>query len=233
MGYSALQTLFKNLLIIIPFAVLIGAVDIHMNPAVMEAALSKDKVIQNTLIGSQSMDLTNRYMDPWVNDVFTDNILLNLSYLSGNVTNASEINWEEVRKPSTYEFVLQPSEVFAFHDDVLPEYQGRVVQTTNSQFGAEDGYLSSGRLFGDGVCHFASIINWAARDAGLKVTAPTPHDFAVIPGIDPFYGTAIYYMYGTPEVNMQQNLYVENTYDTPVRLVFENTGDKLVVSVYK
>lgn len=233
MGLSNLHTIFKNLLIIIPFAVLIGSVEMHMNPALMQAAMAKHTETQNTLIGSQSIDLNNRYMDPWVNDVFTDNILLNLSYLSGKVTNASEINWDEVRKPSTYEFVLQPGEVFAFHEDVLPEYQGRVIKTTNSHFGAEDGYLSSGRLFGDGVCHFASVINWAARDAGLKVVAPTRHDFAVIPGIDAQYGTAIYYMYGTPEVNMQQNLYVENTFDVPVTLVFENTGDSLVVSVYK
>jgi hypothetical protein len=233
MGLNRLHTLFKNLLVLIPFAVLIAAVDIHMNPAVMEAAFAKPVAKQEMLISSHTMDLQNRYNDQWVNSVFSDNILLNLAYLSGKVTKASEINWEEVRKPSTYEFTLQPGEVFAFHDNALPQFAGRVVKTTNSQFGAEDGYLSSGRLYGDGVCHFASIINWTARDAGLNVVAPTNHNFAVIPGIDAQYGTAIYYMYGTPEVNMQQNLYVENTLDVPVRMVFENTGDELKVSVYK
>jgi hypothetical protein len=227
-------TLFKKLLFIIPMAVFIGAAQVQAFSAVLSAStVTIETKVERTLLGQQTMDLTNRYGNSFVSEVFRDNILLNLAYMSGKVQNASQINWDEVRAPSTYEFTLQPGEIFAFHEDVLPQYQGRVAKVTNAHFGAEEGFRSSGRLFGDGVCHFASIINWSARTAGLSVTAPSNHDFAVIPGIDRVYGTAIYYMFGTPEVNMQQNLYVENTFEYPVTFVFENTGDNLIVSVYK
>lgn len=147
--------------------------------------------------------------------------------MSGSVKNEAQVNWNAVRKPSTYVMTLQPGEVFAFDDSLLPQYSGKHIVTTNAHFGADQGFEYDGDLYGDGVCHFATLINWAARDAGLQVVAPTRHDFARIPDIDPKYGTAIYA--GDPE----QNLYVENNFDKPVKLVFTYVHDTLTVSVYK
>ena len=128
---------------------------------------------------------------------------------------------------------LQPGEVFAFHDDTLPQFAGKKIVTTNAHFDASQGFRTDGEYFGDGVCHFASLINWAARDAGLTVVAPTNHDFAVIPEISREYGTAIYYSPGETDVNEQQNLYVENNFDKPVTFVFTYDGTELKVSIYK
>ncbi|MBA3724420.1 MAG: VanW family protein [Candidatus Levybacteria bacterium] len=226
--------MLKELLIIIPIAIFFGAVQVEAYTGFVPGiTLTKEVSNEQTLLAEQKLNLTNRYAEPYINDVFKDNILLNLAYMAGTVQNAGQINWDAVRAPSSYSFTLQPGEVFAYHDNVLPQYEGRVVQGTNTSFGAADGYRSSGLLYGDGVCHFASLINMTARDAGLEVVAPTNHDFAMIPDIDPMYGTAIYYAYGQPEINMQQNLYVENTFAVPVKVVFENTGDSLVVRIYK
>lgn len=231
------KNMFKKLLTIIPIALFFGAVQVQaFNAVVPSASFAKETQVEMKLIGQQEMSLLNRYgINPEGADniAYRDNILLNLAYMSGKVHNAGEINWDAVRAPSSYAVTLQPGEVFAFHEDVLPEYEGKVVASTNAHFGAQEGFKSSGGLSGMGVCHFASIINWAARDAGLKVTAPTNHNFAIIPDIDPMYGTAIYYMTGTPSINMQQNLYVENTFDSPVKLVISYENNSLKVSVYK
>jgi hypothetical protein len=184
-------------------------------------------------MASHSMSLDDRYPVASVNAVFKDNILLTLAYMSGAVKNSSEINWDGIRKPSTYVMTLQPGQVFAFHDDVLPEFAGKQIVTTNAHFGAAEGFEYDGDLYGDGVCHFATLINWAAIDAGLKVVAPTRHDFARIPDIDPKYGTAIYYNAGDNAANEAQNLYVENNFDKPVKLVFTYANDTVTVSVYK
>lgn len=198
-------------------------------PFVVEQVYSSNE----HLLAKHQMSLETRYANKVINDIFKDNILLTLAYMSGRVHNASEVNWDKVRESSRYELVLQPGEVFAYHDDVLPEYRGRTIVTTHAQFGPQQGFRSSGYLYGDGVCHFASLITWAARDAGLKVTAPTSHDFANIPEVPKMYGTSIVTT-GTPSLNAErQNLYVENTFDTPVRIVFNYVNNELSVAVYK
>lgn len=225
--------MFKKLLIAIPFALSIAAMPVHGMSPFVPLFPAEYEPQQNELLASSELDLGSRYSNSYISNVFKDNILLNLSYLAGRVQNADQVYWANIRKPFSHEFVLKPGEVFAYHDNVLPEYAQETVRTTNSTFGAADGYRSSGNLYGDGVCHFASLINWAASDAGLKVVAPVNHDFAAIPGIDRKYGTAIYYDPALPEVNQQQNLYIKNTYDTPVRIVFDYAEDTLTVSVYK
>ena len=186
------------------------------------------------LLAQRQMSLEKRYAVPSVNQVFKDNILLTIAYESGKVKDKSQIKWDEIRKSSTYEFTLQPDQVFAFHQDVLPEYQNKSVLASNIHFNAAEGFVSDGYLYGDGVCHYASLINWAARDAGLKVVAPLNHNFAIIPEIPAQYGTAIYSNPGDTGVNAQQNLYVENTFDQPVKFVVEyGEGGDLKVSVYK
>jgi hypothetical protein len=185
------------------------------------------------LLASHVMPLNDRYPVPSVSDVFRDNILLTIHYMSGDVSGKAQINWDEVRKPYAYEFVLKPGEVFAFHDDVLPEYQDKVSITTKAHYNAGEGFVSDGYLYGDGVCHLASVMNWVARDAGLKVEAPVNHDFANIPDISKEYGTAIYSSPGESGVNQQQNLYITNTTGKDVRFVLEYKQEKLNVSVYQ
>lgn len=186
----------------------------------------------NTL-SERSMSLNNRYNDEFVNGVFKDNILLALAYANRTVSDRSDINWDKVREDSRFEIVLNPGEVFAFHDDVLPEYQGRVVRTTNAHFNYQDGFKSDGWLYGDGVCHLASLINWAARDAGLKVDSRVSHDFANIPEVPREYGTSIVTTGGSSLKAQMQNLYIENTFETPIRMVFNYEDNNLTVAVYK
>ncbi|HSX09022.1 MAG TPA: VanW family protein [Candidatus Saccharimonadales bacterium] len=224
---------FKKILILVPFALAIGSAQTQAFSSTLNGMSSVQEQSEGQLIAEHTMSLADRYPVPSVNTVFRDNILLTLSYMSGSVKNASQVNWDTVRKPTTYEFTLQPGEVFAFHDDVLPEFVGKKIITTNAHFSASEGFEYDGDLYGDGVCHFATLINWVARDAGLEVVAPTRHDFAKIPDIDPKYGTAIYDAPGETAANEAQNLYVENTFNKPVKFVFRYANDALTVSVYK
>ncbi len=186
--------------------------------------------VQPTVLGGQAFSLEKRYADSFVNGVFKDNILLTLAYLRGvEVTNNPK--WDAVEKPFTYSFTLKPGEVFAFHEDTLPEFGGKVVKTTNAHFGAQEGFKSDGYLVADGVCHLASLIHEAAFNAGLKVVSPTNHNFAVIPEIPREFGTAIYYMPGEKSSNALQNLYVENNKNQAVEIVFDYHNDQLKVSV--
>ncbi len=227
--------LLKKLLIIIPLALLLGTVQAqaYTRDTAVKAPVTEAVKPNMQLLGQEKMSLAHRYAVQSVSDVFKDNILLTLGYLSGSVKNAQDINWETLHKDTSYTMTLKPGEVFAFHDDVLPQYAGKKVVSTNAHFDASQGFKTDGLYYGDGVCHFASLINWAARDAGLTVNAPTNHDFAVIPEISREYGTAIYYSPGESSINQQQNLYVENTLDKPVTFVFSYAGDELMVSVYK
>jgi hypothetical protein len=227
------MNILKKSLLLIPFALFFGAMQVHAFTNVLPVAQTKHEASNMQLLGSEKMSLENRYAVKSVSDVFKDNILLTLGYMSGSVKNAEDVNWDSLHKPTSYEVTLQPGEVFAFHDSVLPQYAGKKVSTTNAHFDASQGFRTDGLYFGDGVCHFASLINWAARDAGLNVVAPTNHDFAVIPEVDRKYGTAIYYSPGDTTVNEQQNLYVENTLGKPVKFVFAYDGTDLKVSVYK
>jgi vancomycin resistance protein YoaR len=185
------------------------------------------------LLSERAMSLENRYANKWVNEVFKDNILLTMSYLSGKVSSSKNISWNSVRTPFRSEIVLNPGDVFAFHGDVLPEYRGKNIKTTNANFGAGQGFRSSGLLYGDGVCHLASLINWAAKDAGLKVDSRVNHNFANIPEVPREYGTSIVTT-GVPSLNAErQNLYVVNTFDKPVRMLFRYEQNRLSVSIYK
>jgi hypothetical protein len=197
------------------------------------AQKKQNTITTQTELVDRRISLEKRYSNKFVNDVFKDNILLTLSYMTGKVKKTSDINWNDVIKDAQYEIVLQPGEVFAFHDDVLPEYKGKVIKTTNVQFDASYGFKTDGYLYGDGVCHLASLMNWAARDAGLKVVAPTNHDFAIVPEIDRKYGTAIYTTPGESQIDKMQNLYITNSFDKPVRMVFTYKDKELSAAVYK
>lgn len=179
----------------------------------------------NNQLASHEFSLEKRYYP-----VQKENILLNLAYMNGNVARKEDINWDNVLKPQTYAFRLNPGETFAFHEATLPEYQGRVVKTTNAHFNQTEGFKSYGYLIGDGVCHLASLIYWVALDANLEAVAPTNHNFMPIPEIDRKYGVSIY---SNPKGfgDARQNLYITNNKDKTIEFKFEYNGDKLRVSV--
>src|SRR3989344_1083852 len=182
-------------------------------------------------LASEKISLENRYGNSYVNGVFRDNILLTLAYLSGKVGSKEEIDWKKVSEPFTYKFTLEPDKTFAFHEDVLPEYKNTLVKTTNANFNFEDGFKSDGYLMGDGVCHLASLINWAAKEAGLSTLAHRNHDFAVIPEIAGEYGVAIYKMPGAIQANALQNLYVTNNKESTVEFEFSYKNGELEVTI--
>ncbi len=185
-------------------------------------------------IASRSMSLNKRYGGADLpENVYKDNILLNLAYLSGTVKSKNDINWEAIKQPFVMEFSLEPGQRFAYHDTQLAEYAQNVVLTTNSTFGAGEGYKYEGGLYGMGVCHLASIIHWAALDAGLESVAPSNHDFYPIPEIPKQYGVAIYFHPDAHLSSAKQNLYIKNTLDSKVTFRFDFDGDNLKVSVLK
>jgi hypothetical protein len=150
--------------------------------------------------------------------------------MDGTVTN-NNVAWNNVTKPFSYTFSLNPKQTFAFHDDVLPQYKETLVKTTTADFSSDQGFKSDGYLVGDGVCHLASLINWTAKDAGLSVYAPTNHNFAVIPDVPKEYGVAIYDQHNQPSASAEQNLYITNNQDKPVRFTFVYDGKKVNVQI--
>lgn len=185
------------------------------------------------LLSRREMSLQNRYPNKAVNEVFKDNILLTMAYMEGRVSNPKAVDWYDVQKPYVFEFTLKPNEGFAFHDDALASYKSAITKTTNAHFNAQEGFKSSGYLYGDGVCHLASVIYWAAKDAGLNTHAPTNHDFRKIPDVPREYGVSIYSMPGQTGANAVQNLYIKNTTEKPIVFRFEHDNQKIIVSVKK
>lgn len=183
------------------------------------------------LMAQKEMSLENRYENKFVNDVFKNNILLNLAYLGDKVSSPKEIKWDEITKPFQYEFKLEPNKTFAFHEDVEDKYKDSLVKTTNAHFNAGDGFKTDGYLFGDGVCHLASLIYWVAKNAGLATEAPTNHDFANIPDIPKEFGVSIYNNPSSRGSNQLQNLYITNNKSKPIAFKFEYNDSKLKVSV--
>lgn len=176
-------------------------------------------------IASRSFSMEDRYDVPSVNTVFKDNILLTLKYMDGDIKNRAQIDWSEIEKPFHAEFTLKPGEEFAFHDNVIPAYGKAVVKTTNSHYNSYEGFKGDGYMIGDGVCHLASFINWAAEDAGLDVYVPARHDFAKINEVPKEYGVSI------NSNKSYGNLYITNNKDVPITFSFDYDGANLDVSV--
>ena len=186
-----------------------------------------------SLLSTETISLDKRYGNEFVNDVFKDNILLNIAYMANKVTKRQDINWNEIEKPFEYRFVLMPNKTFAYHSDVLSQYKDSLAITTNANFNADDGFKSDGYFVGDGVCHLASLMYWSAKTAGLDAYAPSNHDFAEIPEIDKKFGVAIYKMPGNYQANAMQNLYITNNKKNPVVFEFSYKNDQLKLSMFE
>ncbi len=184
----------------------------------------------SVVLATRTMNMNDRYGNQFVNDVFKDNILLTMSYMDGQVKTKSDIDWNKVRSDFSYEFTLKPGEEFAFHDETLPNYSKNIVATTNAHYNYSEGFKSDGFLTGDGVCHLASLVYWAAKDANLDAYAPTNHNFANIPDVPREYGVAIYV---DPFAHQggNSNLYITNNKDKPVTFEFTYKNDNLNLRV--
>lgn len=202
-------------------------------PLVFQANSQNVVKYEKQFLASANISLENRHEDKYVNDVFKDNILLNMAYMSGKVSKSEDIDWNDIRSKFYYKFTLFPNKTFAFHDDVLPKYKNLLSFTTNAHFNFQEGFKSDGYLMGDGVCHLASLIYWVSKQAGLDAYAPASHDFAVIPEISKEYGVSIYSMPGNIHANALQNMYVTNNGKNPVVFEFDYDGKNLKFSVYE
>lgn len=192
------------------------------NPSVANALGER-----NVVVAFHTINMEKRYDNEFVNSVFKDNILLALRYTEGSVKTKNDIVWDNVRKPFRFELTLNPGEVFAFDDNLLPQYSNDVVKTTNARFISSEGFKYDGDLTGDGVCHLASLIYWSAKDAGLETYVPSDHNFAKINEIPKEYGVGI--LSSTP----LGNLYIKNNYPRPVTFIYAYDGVNLTVAVVK
>lgn len=183
------------------------------------------------ILASRQISLETRYAVSSVNEAMKKNILLNLAYLSGTVKTKTDINWNNLKKSTEYSFVLRPNESFAFHDSILEEYKESVVKTTNAHFNSKEGFVSDGYLVGDGVCHFASIIYWAAKDAGLEALRTKSHSIAKIQEVPDEFGVSIY-VDPRSGFGARNNLYIRNNseHDVKFRFEYQESGE-LKVSV--
>jgi hypothetical protein len=186
-----------------------------------------------SFLATKSISLEERYNEKSVNDVFKDNILLTLYYLEEDIKNKADIDWETIGEPKQFEFSLNPDEGFAFHDQILPSFEKNVVKTTNAHFNFQDGFKSDGYLTGDGVCHLASLMYWAAKDAGLDASSPVSHDFTKINEIPKEYGVSIYSLPGAFDLSARQNLYITNNLDKGVTFSFNYDGTNLTIVITK
>ncbi|MFH0772715.1 MAG: VanW family protein [bacterium] len=176
-------------------------------------------------LANVTYSLANRYSNTFVNDVFSDNILLTIAYMGGKVEKGDAIAWNAIEADGETQFTLKPGEAFAFHDAVLDKYKKRVVLTSHAHFNASEGFKSDGWLVGNGVCHLASFMYVAAKMAGLEVEAPTSHDFAVIPNIEKKDGVSIF------SENTLQNLYITNNKNKTITFIFVHENRNLTMRV--
>lgn len=183
------------------------------------------------LLSSHSFSLAERDKNSYVNRVFSENILINLGYLSGAFVREEANHPTVTFQPFWFDIVLGPQEVFAYHDSILDKYKNARIRTTQTHFDFGDGYISDGFLYGDGVCHLASLIYWSAVDAGLEAYAPTNHDFRAIPGVPRQYGVAIYANPQKDAVSKMENLYIKNNKNRAITLKFAYENDSVSVSV--
>ena len=185
----------------------------------------------NKVLSQATYSLSNRYGDPYVNNVFSDNILLTLAYMGGKVKKGETISWDTVKAPSVNKLILEPGQTFAFHDNTLDKYKGKVVSTTNAHFVTSEGFKSDGWLVGDGVCHLASFMHVVSKNAGLQSEAPTRHDFATIADVPKEHGVSVYYSPDNSSTSTLQNLYITNNRSKTIAFVFTHDKDALNIKV--
>jgi vancomycin resistance protein YoaR len=76
-------------------------------------------------------------------------------------------------------------------------------------------------------------MNWTASEAGLEVVARVNHNFVPVPGVPKEYGTSIRYMPDGSLNSQNQNLYIKNNFDYPVKFVFEVNDQEVNLKLLK
>ena len=216
---------------------LLGALTLTFNPEartltkIQKQAVKSAPALANQKIWVREAD---------VGSVLRDNIILQLHYIKGDVLSFSkkgevnspdDLDWGALRKPFSGYFILNEGETYAFHSDLLPEFQNGKVIATGATFGWNQGFKSYGGLSGNGVCYLASFMNWVSSDAGLAVTAKVNHDFYPVPGVPREYGTSIYVLPGST-VGQKQNLYITNNLGRPVAFFYAFDGEQIEMKVF-
>lgn len=228
-----------------------------LNSAINPAALVVPKTFDLPDVFEEATIKSLAAEEIWVRDedvgpILRDNIILQLHYIKGDawafrknddragmnpaptkgeIMSPDDIDWERLEEPFEGYFVLEQGEVFAFHPEVLPEFDGDNLKAVPARFGYEDGFKTYGGLPGNGVCYLASLINWVAKEAGLETIAKVNHDFYPVPGVPREYGVAIYYLDGS-ETAKVQNLYIKNTLNRTALFYFSFDGEKVRLGVY-
>lgn len=187
--------------------------------------------VSEAVLAERQFSLDNRHQVASVNEVFKKNIWLNLAYLQSSVSGQKDVDWTQAQQPTEFSVTLLPEQTFAYHDHVLPEYEATVALTTKAHFNYDEGFVSDGFLYGDGVCHLASLLNWAAQDAGLDVLVTKKHSIAKIPDVPDEYGVSIYTIQSVPNSGERNNLYITNNLDRAVRFQFVYEVDRLRVVI--
>lgn len=194
---------------------------------------------EEEVLAQVGFDLSKRWPEENTSQGFADNILISLFYLkysSALPVKKIPLTHEEVTElvPEKFEveLELEQDQAFAFHKNVLPQYQEKVAKTMGSEFLSHQGYRVISGLGGNGVCHLASLINWASSEAGLKVEDRVDHAFAEIEGVPREYWTSIRYQESGGN-SQNQNLYILNNQNFPIRFVFKKEGENLELRVVK
>lgn len=233
--------------ILLASAALISALGSNFQPTTNTP--SAFLVEQKQVLAQHELDLTTRLLasptggpDEYGSQVFADNILLTLHYLKRDTDYlkinpdkqaSGNIDWEKIRESFEASLTLEPGEVFAYHDTILPEFNGLPLKTTNAHYNLREGFKPLAGLPGNGVCHLASLINWVAQDAGLEVVAKVNHNFYPVPGVPKENGTSIRWGPNGEFNSRNQNLYIRNNFEVPVTFSFEAKKDSVLLSIIK
>lgn len=186
-------------------------------------ALSKNQVV----LSERALIFDEFNLGDYADGILSFNILRYFHFLKGD---AEEFVGNEVREPFEGRLVLNPGEVFAYHPEVLDEYQDAVAITPETDLSLADGYKALEGLSANGVCYSASLFNWVASEAGLEVVAKVNHDFFPVPGVPREYGTSIYHLAGSHSSRLQ-NLYIRNSYEFPVEFCYFASDRGVVLMV--
>jgi len=230
-----MRDLIVNISLVTRLILPVQTAAVALTSPVALSEINKINSPQEEILAKETLDLTKRSQSKEVNEIFRDNILLILHYLKGDeksfVDHDRKTEWEKIREPFEIEFRLKPGETFAFHDKLLAEFEGKVTKTIPVKYEAREGFKVVDGLYGNGVCHLATLMNWVATEARLESVALVNHDFFPVPETPQKYGVAIYYT-GEDEAR-RQNLYIINTLNIAVILKFFSNSDKVEFKIVK
>src|SRR3989344_6536732 len=101
----------SHLLVVILLSLASISINFHLPVPKKRLVNPYVQISQERILGQKDLSLNNRWPNSWVNSIFKQNILLNLAYLRNLVT-PGEIDWQQVERPFTYEFRLNPKQTF-------------------------------------------------------------------------------------------------------------------------